>query len=130
MRSGIKPRERWPMLESRFYNKLATKLKKAGWFVQKIHQGRFGQGFPDCVLIDPDGVVIFCELKVGNNKLSALQKKKLEAIANQGACAIVGRYSDGATFEAIGNKKDEESSWSLADSYCPLIQTIWEEKKK
>ena len=128
------------MLETTFYNKLAKKLKAAGWFVQKIHQGRFGQGFPDCVLIDPDGETIYLELKVGDNKLSALQKKKLREIDNHGAIAIVGRFCGEATFQTIQEVLDKDQGMTrprlkqLAaltfGPNCQTLKTIWEEKKK
>ena len=118
------------MLETTFYNKLAKKLRAAGWFVQKIHQGRFGQGFPDCVLIDPEGETIYLELKVGSNKLSALQKKKLKEIDNHGAVAIVGRYCGEATFITIQEaEKDLKRSFKMARLYCQELKAIWEEKR-
>ena len=125
------------MLETTFYNKLANKLKKAGWFVQKIHQGRFGQGFPDVILISPEGDVIFLELKVGTNKLSALQKKKLTEIERHDGISIVGRYYDGVIFLPIydaifweADRKAAIKEKSLSEQYCQTLETIWEGKKK
>lgn len=117
------------MLETTFYNKLAKKLKASGWFVQKIHQGRFGQGFPDCVLLDPDGETIYLELKVGKNKVSALQKKKLTAIDRMGAVAIVGRYYEEAHFLTIQEAEGEDGNIRrTTKEYCKIIKTIWEGK--
>lgn len=82
------------MTETNFGKKLRKKLTEAGWMYEKIPCGRFKQGFPDCILIDPEGVVVFAELKVGFNPVSQLQKKKLKQLANQGAVAMVIRLND------------------------------------
>ena len=122
------------MLESTFYNNLAGKLRKKDWRVNKISQGRFGSGFPDSILIDPEGEVIFLELKVGSNKLSALQKKNLREIDKLGAISIVGRFCGEATFitiqEAEGEILDKDHDWTRTRQHCQTLKKIWEDKIK
>lgn len=117
------------MLESTFYNKLADKLKRAGWIVKKIHQGRFGSGLLDAILIDPEGEVVFLELKVGDNKLSALQKKNLRAFDKQGAVVIVGRMCGEATFLTIQETEGSDGKIRIKTwQQCQTLKKIWEEK--
>ena len=116
------------MTETNFWKKLKKKLEAAGWLCEKIPQGRFKAGFPDCVLIGEEGEVIFMELKVGSNKVPKLQEKKLRAMDRKGACAIIGRYDGKVSFKTIQEEmKEEESKESTVES-CINIEEIWEDK--
>ena len=115
------------MTETQFGQKLKKKLEAKGWLWEKIPQGRFKGGFPDVVLIDPGGYVIFMELKVGRNICSKLQRLKLKAIDRHGAIAIVGRLDGEATFKTI-QQDLEANSKSGALLYCEILKDIWEEK--
>lgn len=114
------------MTETNFGKKLRKKLVAAGWMYEKIPCGRFKQGFPDCILIDPDGDVIFAELKVGFNPLSPLQKKKLEQLDKQGADSCVIRLCDGIIITSWRGRafKLGERGYSLQK----IIEQIWEGK--
>lgn len=116
------------MTETNFWKKLKKKLEAKGWLCEKIPQGRFKAGFPDAVLINSYGEVIFMELKIDNNKVTKLQEKKLRAIDRKGACAIIGRYDEEASFKTIQQETGEKGGDGLTISFCDTIKNIWEDK--
>jgi len=125
-KSGMRPKGRWNMTETNFGKKLRKKLTEAGWMCEKIPCGRFKQGFPDCILIDPDGMVIFAELKVGYNPVTPLQRKKLEQLDGKGCNACVIRLCDNILITSWRGRsfKLGEKGYFLQKE----IEQIWEGK--
>ena len=58
-------------------------LKTYGCFAHKVAE-RFSSGFPDLIVINKKGKVMFIEVKVGKNKLTKLQEHFLDSIDGQG----------------------------------------------
>ena len=124
--NGMQPKERWDMTETNFGKKLRKKLVASGWMYEKIPCGRFKQGFPDCILIDPYGMAIFTELKVGFNPVSPLQRKKLQQLDKQGSLACVIRLNEKLTIVDWHGEpfKLGEMGYALQEE----IKKIWEGK--
>jgi hypothetical protein len=83
--------------ESRLVDKIRRRLEQAGCVVVKIHGSQYmPEGFPDLVVVRPDGVTCYLEVKVPGRTdgpagvgLSAMQLRWLWKLAAQGACCGV-----------------------------------------
>lgn len=51
------------MTESQSYQKIKPIFESAGWLTYRIETGETQAGFPDMLLISPDGETIYCESK-------------------------------------------------------------------
>lgn len=83
-------------------------------FVMKIHGNKFQKiGVPDlCVVID--GLSIWIETKVGNNKTSPVQKEVINELNESGAVAFVAYSLDDVkkNFKKNGVKRANRSRWN------------------
>lgn len=68
-----------PTLESRVQSHLINGLHAQGWYVQKT-VGQSRNGYPDITAVSPTGIVWFIEVKQTTGRLSAVQKKELQAL--------------------------------------------------
>jgi hypothetical protein len=71
--------------------------RKAGVWAIKFHaEGR--RGFPDLLLIFPDGVVVFVELKTVRGVLSKLQQRTIDKLkareCNVHVCRTLKRFAE------------------------------------
>ena len=74
--------------ERAFVSELVKIFRQHDCFVHKVAE-RFASGFPDLIIINPHGKVLFVEVKVGKNKLSPLQEHFLSKIQEHRGNAYV-----------------------------------------
>lgn len=90
--------------ETTVVNSIRRALEARGCLVVKMHGSAFSRkGFPDLLVIRPDGVTCYLEVKVpgrtdgpAGNGLSALQLRWLRVLGEQGAIAGVADDVDSA----------------------------------
>ena len=97
-----------PLTEAAFLEQVLALARLCGWrcYHQRPARTRHGwrtavqgdAGFPDLVLVR-DGVILFWELKVGNNRLSPQQSAWLAALRACGLAACVLRPGDWGRIE-------------------------------
>ena len=87
------------LTEAEFTRQVIELAKHRGWLVMHQRPARTDKGwrtaisghagFPDLVMVR-GGRLIFAELKVGKNKLSAAQERWLAELRNAATCSIRG----------------------------------------
>lgn len=65
--------------ERKFTSQIMKEIKSHNCFVHKIAE-RFASGFPDLIVINKKGKVMFIEVKVGSNKPTKLQAHFMDLI--------------------------------------------------
>lgn len=75
------------MHESVFQKRTIEHFEQMGFLVGKTKPGpaSFGKGFPDTLVLRPDGTAFFVEFKAADGRLSPMQrywKDKLEAMGH------------------------------------------------
>jgi len=72
------------MTEKDIQKKIIRHLKNTGWFVRKLHQGKYsGAGMPDIHALK-DGIPIYVEVKRPGKKPTKLQAAILEDLEMHG----------------------------------------------
>lgn len=84
------------MLESAIIAKAKKMLEESGCIVVKTHgNAYFPVGFPDLIIIRPDGVTAFVEAKSGDNVPSPVQEIWIEALRKKGCHAGWSNWPEG-----------------------------------
>jgi hypothetical protein len=74
--------------ETGLTKKIRTALERRGCKVYKYHGGAFSAvGFPDLIVIRPDGITAFVEIKLPGKKPTKIQYATIDRIGRQGAPA-------------------------------------------
>ena len=71
------------MTEQRIQGKRIKELEAEGYYVIKLIKTN-KNGIPDLIAVQPDGKIIFSEIKKEGGKLSELQKYRLKELEKHG----------------------------------------------
>lgn len=83
------------MLERDIQKKVRDYAKRQGWLTFKW-DGTNARGVPDCIFINPNGLVMFVEFKATGKKPTKLQTRRIDQLENQGAfVAIIDNVDTG-----------------------------------
>lgn len=91
------------MTEKEFQQQVIDFAKLNGWLVYFTWSSKHSPaGFPDLVMVHPDKYkVVFVELKVGKNKLTASQEDWIDALCDAGEYVYVWYPEDWPQIEQI-----------------------------
>lgn len=99
-RDRLPPAKLPGITEKQFQAQIVKAAKLLGWYVYHTYDSRrSAPGFPDLVLCDTRRV-IYAEIKVGRNLLSADQEKWVDALRRTHATVFVWRPEDWPQIEA------------------------------
>lgn len=76
--------------EKVYQAKLIRRFKKEGYLVLKLIQVQEA-GYPDLLLLKPDGEIRFVEVKARRGRLSEIQKTRITQLQDMGFVAEVHR---------------------------------------
>jgi len=62
------------VLEKDIESAFQRKAKSLGWLTHKLDSGRVSRGWPDRMVLLPNGNIVFIELKTPKGKVSQLQE--------------------------------------------------------
>lgn len=79
------------MLEKDIESAFQRKAKANGWLTQKLDTGKISRGWPDRLIILPNGGVVFVEFKTPRGKLSPLQEHRIGQLREYGQNVYVCR---------------------------------------
>ena len=79
--------------ESSYQKTLIKQFESEGYLVLKLIQIQKA-GYPDLLLLKPDGEIRFVEVKAKKGRLSKIQKYRIDELKDQGFTVEIARSSD------------------------------------